>query len=101
MTNERRLILDKVNMLIDKRKVELFKRFPSIHEIDDGIIINDRIWGNDLLICNYRVFSDRCILEKKLDIKWQHINTIGYSWRYNHMNAHSDYKTGEQIHKLK
>jgi alpha-L-fucosidase len=69
--------------------------------IDDGIIINDRIGGNDLSICNYRVFSDRFIPEKKLDIKWQHINTIGYSLGYNRMNAHSDYKTGEQIHKLK
>jgi len=39
MSNERKLILEKVNMLINKRKVELLKRFPSIHEVDDGIII--------------------------------------------------------------
>jgi hypothetical protein len=39
MTAERREILDKVNALIDKRKTELLNRFPSIHEIDDGIII--------------------------------------------------------------
>ena len=39
VTNERKEILDRVNALIDKRKVELFKRLPSIHEIDDGIII--------------------------------------------------------------
>ena len=35
MSNERKLILEKVNMLINKRKVELLKRFPSIHEVDD------------------------------------------------------------------
>ena len=39
MSNERKLILEKVNMLINKRKAELLKRFPSIHEVDDGIII--------------------------------------------------------------
>ena len=39
MTNERRAILDKVNALISKRKAELLKSLPSIHEIDDGIII--------------------------------------------------------------
>ncbi|MFA5207259.1 MAG: hypothetical protein WC428_01015 [Candidatus Paceibacterota bacterium] len=39
MTNERKVILDKVNELILKRKKELLKHLPSIHEIDDGIII--------------------------------------------------------------
>ena len=39
MSNEKKLILEKVNMLINKRKVELLKRFPSIHEVDDGIVI--------------------------------------------------------------
>jgi len=39
MTDERRIILDRVNALIDKRKAELLRGLPSIHEIDDGIII--------------------------------------------------------------
>ena len=39
MNEEKRKILDKINELIDKRKVELLKRFPYIHEIEDGIII--------------------------------------------------------------
>ena len=39
MTEEKRIILEKIDELIDKRKTELLKRLPSIHEIDDGIII--------------------------------------------------------------
>ena len=39
MNEEKRKILDKINELIDKRKIELLQRFPSIHEIDDGFII--------------------------------------------------------------
>jgi len=39
MTEERKIILDRVNELIEKRKVELLKSLPSIHEVDDGIII--------------------------------------------------------------
>jgi hypothetical protein len=39
MTDERKTILDRVNALIEKRKDELLKALPSIHEIDDGIII--------------------------------------------------------------
>jgi len=39
MTEEKRIILDKIDELISKRKAELLKSLPSIHEIDDGIII--------------------------------------------------------------
>ncbi len=39
MTEEKKIILDKIDALIDKRKAELLKGFPSIHEIDDGIIV--------------------------------------------------------------
>ena len=54
MTPERKAILDKVNELIEKRKKELLKAFPSIHEIDDGIIIRfftdwDNCHTNDLI----------------------------------------------------
>jgi len=39
MTEEKRIILERIDVLIDKRKAELMKHLPSIHEIDDGIII--------------------------------------------------------------
>jgi hypothetical protein len=39
MSPERKAIFDKVNELIEKRKKDLLDQFPSIHEIDDGIII--------------------------------------------------------------
>ncbi len=39
MTQEREKILQRVNELIDRRKNELFKQFPNIHEIDDGFIL--------------------------------------------------------------
>jgi alpha-L-fucosidase len=67
-----------------------------------GIIINDRIGvkDNDYSLCDYRVFSDRYIPKEKLDTKWQHVNTIGYSWGYNKQQSNKDYKTGEQIYVL-
>ena len=64
-----------------------------------GILINDRIGGNNYEQCDYRVFSDRYIPTEKLNIKWQHVNTIGYSWGYNKTQV-TDYKTGEDIYKL-
>lgn len=67
-----------------------------------GIIINDRlgIKDEDYSCCDYRVFSDRYIPKKKLDIIWQHVNTIGYSWGYNKEQKETDYKSGEQIYQL-
>ena len=67
-----------------------------------GIIINDRlgIKDEDYSYCDYRVFSDRYIPKEKLDIKWQHVNTIGYSWGYNKEQTKKDYKSGEQIYEL-
>lgn len=68
-----------------------------------GIIVNDRLGIKDK---NYsmsnliRVFSDRYIPDEKLDIKWQHVNTIGYSWGYNKEQTAKDYKNGKQLYKL-
>ena len=39
MRNEKQIILDKIDTLINKRKLELLNGLPSIHEIVDGIII--------------------------------------------------------------
>ena len=39
MTEEKKIILEKIDVLISKKKVELLKEFPSIHEVDDGIIV--------------------------------------------------------------
>lgn len=39
MSNERIDLLNKINNLIEKRKIELLHRMPFIHEIDDGIVI--------------------------------------------------------------
>ena len=39
MTHEKRIILNKIDRLISKRKTELLKELPSVHEIDDGIVI--------------------------------------------------------------
>jgi len=39
MSEEKKLILKKIDKLIDKRKSEMLKSLPSIHEIDDGFII--------------------------------------------------------------
>jgi hypothetical protein len=39
MTTERKELLAKVNELINKRRKQLLDRLPSVHEVDDGIII--------------------------------------------------------------
>jgi len=39
MLNERKEVLNKINDLITKKKNELFKQIPDIHEIEDGIVI--------------------------------------------------------------
>jgi len=39
MNEQKKQILDKINLLIEKRKTELLQRFPHIHEIEDGIIV--------------------------------------------------------------
>lgn len=39
MSEEKKLILNKIDRLIDSRKSEMLKSLPSIHEIDDGFII--------------------------------------------------------------
>jgi alpha-L-fucosidase len=67
----------------------------------NNILVNDRIGKNNCDEADYRVFSDRYIPKQPLiDIKWQHINTIGYSWGFNKMQTSSDYKTKEQIMNL-
>jgi alpha-L-fucosidase len=33
-------------------------------------------------------------------VKWQHINTIGYSWGYNKMQNKTDYKSKNEIYNL-
>ena len=39
MTEEKKIILDKIDALICKRKAELLNELPDVHEIDDGIIV--------------------------------------------------------------
>ena len=66
-----------------------------------NILVNDRIGKNNYDVASYRVFSDRYIPKEKLNgVKWQHINTIGYSWGYNKTQTKSDYKTKNKIYDL-
>ena len=66
----------------------------------DDIIVNDRIGEENISLSDYRVFSDRFIPEEKLDEKWQHVNTIGYSWGYCSTQEKSDYKLPENVFTL-
>jgi len=38
MINEKKIALNRVNGLIQKKREELLKKFPSVHTIDDGVI---------------------------------------------------------------
>lgn len=39
MNEEKQIILKRIDELINKRKTEMLKNLPSIHEINDGIIV--------------------------------------------------------------
>jgi len=39
MSEEKKILLDKIEHLINKRKSDLLKELPDVHEISDGIII--------------------------------------------------------------
>ena len=39
MNKDRIDLINKINNLIEKRKIELLQRMPFVHEIDDGIVI--------------------------------------------------------------
>ena len=81
----------------------MIMRFVMVEnmKLNHHILVNDRIGTNNHDIASYRVFSDRYIPTTPLDnVKWQHINTIGYSWGYNKMQKPSDYKSKHDILKL-
>lgn len=62
MTHEKRTILNKIDRLISKRKTELFKELPSVHEIDDGIVI--------------RFFTEWDNCDNNNDIRFKKINNL-------------------------
>ena len=39
MSKEKKILLDKIDYLINKRKSDLLHELPDVHEVDDGIII--------------------------------------------------------------
>jgi len=39
MTEEKQLILNKIDTLLNKRTAELLEELPSVHEVSDGVII--------------------------------------------------------------
>jgi len=68
MTEERKKILDKINLQIDKLRNNLLDKFPAIHEIDDGIIIR---FFTDWDCCddNSKIRYKRIINEEKPEEK--------------------------------
>jgi len=47
MTEERRIVLDKINDLLNKRRAELLDESPLIHEVDDGVVVRFFTEWND------------------------------------------------------
>ena len=62
MTTERKELLAKVNDLIDKRKRQLLEKLPSVHEVEDGIII--------------RFFTEWDICDDNNNIKFRRISNV-------------------------
>lgn len=89
--------IEKINEICNKIKTN-----------NPNVMINDRIPRNDKKYENlnflgnatYRVYSDRCIPDVKPDVKWEHINTIGYSWGRNKEQKECDYKSGNELYNL-
>ena len=73
--------------------------------INPKVEINDRIClenkdSNYLGLSTYRVYSDRHIPHDVPNVPWEHINTIGLSWGYNHFQRKQDYKSGADLYDL-
>lgn len=69
--------------------------------------INDRLENSKLYLdknylglSTYRTYSDREIPDKKPEVPWEHINTIGLSWGINKQQKVEDFKTGDQLFQL-
>lgn len=62
MNEQKKIVLERVNQLIVKRKQELLKRLPDVHEISDAIVI--------------RFFADWDNCEDDGNIRYKRINSI-------------------------
>jgi alpha-L-fucosidase len=60
--------------------------------------INDRV--GDTKVSTFRSFCDRYMPTQKPTFKWEHINTIGYSWGRNRDQKEEHYKTGKELYEL-
>jgi len=77
----------------------------SIKSKISHVEINDRIGLsktekediNKIEDCTYRVYSDRAIPQTKPNVKWEHINTIGFSWGRNKQQEEKHYKSAEDL----
>ncbi len=67
---------------ITQKNIRAYNKNMVLNIKTKGIIVNDRVGikDEDYSWVDYRVFSYRYIPDNKIDIKWQHVNTIGYSW---------------------
>ena len=79
--------------------IQLKNHNPNV-EINDRIALDNKKDINYLGESTYRVYSDREIPDQKPTVKWEHINTIGYSWGRNHTQQQTHYKTGVQLYQL-
>lgn len=79
MTEERKIILDKVNQLLNEKIGNLIKKIPDIHEIDDGIIIR---YFNEWGVCHdnenikYKVISNNTASKELILFHFIPKNTI-------------------------
>jgi alpha-L-fucosidase len=78
---------DNPNIEINDRLGKSKKRMKLLEDIN--------YLGN----ATHKVFSDRYIPKEELNIPWEHVNTIGYSWGYKSQKQ-SDYKTGEELYEI-
>ncbi|AYV86301.1 MAG: hypothetical protein Solumvirus3_37 [Solumvirus sp.] len=88
-------------------KDEISKLLDLMKTKNPNVEINDRVADpkvkediNYLGKSTYRVYGDREIPKVKPNVKWEHINTIGYSWGRNKEQNISHYKSAENLYKI-
>jgi alpha-L-fucosidase len=83
--------------------VNELKRTNPLVEINDrlGLEYKERKFELDWMgEATFRNFEDRFMPERRPDVPWEYIDTVGFSWGRNTAQEEGDYKTGEKIKEL-
>jgi len=92
----------KVSQKVLDECCDLIKRKLPKVSINDRVGHKEKRTDPNVLPGNstYRVYSDRALPLEVPKVKWEHVNTVGYSWGRNRQQEEKDYKTAEELLSL-